>query len=418
MAQRRHDLHGARGLVLTSGKTSRLYQRLVYEEQIATDAGAFALTGEIAGAYIVYATAAPEGGLAARRRGPRRGARAFPRRRSDTRRARAREDRNQGLVHPRHRASRRVRAAKSKFSPRMPSSAGEPDFYKHSLDVLNAATPRGCSSRRRAVAIAGNRHPVEVQPFPEDADRDERRRGSLAAADAAELSTAPFPPVRAGSLENGMRLIVAERHAVPVVQFTLRINAGYAADQFATPGVGERRDGDARRGHRDDGRARDQRYARSARRGDFVRLEPRRLGRLACRRSSRTSMRRSTIYADVILNPAVRTTQELERVAGDCRSRRSSRRRARRVDRVAAGAAAVVRRGAWLLVADDGLRHAKSPWRRISREDLEKFHETWFKPNNATMIVVGDTTLAEIQPKLEALFARWRPRRCARQGAA
>ena len=33
----------------------------------------------------------------------------------------------------------------------------------------------------------------------------------------------------------------------------------------------------------------------------------------------------------------------------------------------------------------------------------------WFKPNNATMIVVGDTTLAEIRPKLETLFARWRP---------
>ena len=34
-----------------------------------------------------------------------------------------------------------------------------------------------------------------------------------------------------------MRLIVAERHAVPVVQFSLQLNAGYAADQFASPGV-------------------------------------------------------------------------------------------------------------------------------------------------------------------------------------
>ena len=37
-----------------------------------------------------------------------------------------------------------------------------------------------------------------------------------------------------------------------------------------------------------------------------------------------------------------------------------------------------------------------------------KFHSTWFKPNNATLVVVGDTTLAEIQPKLEALFSGWR----------
>ena len=43
----------------------------------------------------------------------------------------------------------------------------------------------------------------------------------------------------------------------------------------------------------------------------------------------------------------------------------------------------------------------------ISRDDLVKYHDTWFKPNNATLIVVGDTTLAEIKPKLETLFARW-----------
>src|SRR5687768_13575198 len=41
----------------------------------------------------------------------------------------------------------------------------------------------------------------------------------------------------------------------------------------------------------------------------------------------------------------------------------------------------------------------------MTREDLAMFHETWFKPNNATLIVVGDVTLAAIQPKLERLFA-------------
>ena len=44
---------------------------------------------------------------------------------------------------------------------------------------------------------------------------------------------------------------------------------------------------------------------------------------------------------------------------------------------------------------------------QMSREHCEKFHATWYKPNNATLIVVGDTTLAEIKPKLEKLFASW-----------
>jgi len=45
---------------------------------------------------------------------------------------------------------------------------------------------------------------------------------------------------------------------------------------------------------------------------------------------------------------------------------------------------------------------------KLTRDDLVKFHQTWFKPNHATLIVVGDTTLAEIQPKLEALFKGWK----------
>jgi zinc protease len=44
---------------------------------------------------------------------------------------------------------------------------------------------------------------------------------------------------------------------------------------------------------------------------------------------------------------------------------------------------------------------------RIRREDLARFHQTWFKPNHATMVVVGATTMSEIKPKLERLFAGW-----------
>jgi zinc protease len=45
---------------------------------------------------------------------------------------------------------------------------------------------------------------------------------------------------------------------------------------------------------------------------------------------------------------------------------------------------------------------------KITRDDLVKFHVAWFKPNNATMVIVGDTTMAEIKPKLESLFKDWR----------
>src|SRR5439155_547260 len=50
--------------VLAAGKTSRLYKRLVYDEQIATDVVAYVDLREIAGQLVIRATAKPGGDLA------------------------------------------------------------------------------------------------------------------------------------------------------------------------------------------------------------------------------------------------------------------------------------------------------------------------------------------------------------------
>src|SRR3989449_3140981 len=50
--------------VLAAGKTSRLYKRLVYDEQIATDVVAYVDLREIGGQLVVRATAKPSGDLA------------------------------------------------------------------------------------------------------------------------------------------------------------------------------------------------------------------------------------------------------------------------------------------------------------------------------------------------------------------
>ena len=45
--------------VLANGKTSRLYKRLVYDDQIATDASSFLFERELGSLFIVFATAQP-----------------------------------------------------------------------------------------------------------------------------------------------------------------------------------------------------------------------------------------------------------------------------------------------------------------------------------------------------------------------
>ena len=46
---------------------------------------------------------------------------------------------------------------------------------------------------------------------------------------------------------------------------------------------------------------------------------------------------------------------------------------------------------------------------KITRDTLVKFHADYFKPSNATLVVVGATTMAEIRPRIEKLFAAWKP---------
>jgi predicted Zn-dependent peptidase len=42
-----------------------------------------------------------------------------------------------------------------------------------------------------------------------------------------------------------------------------------------------------------------------------------------------------------------------------------------------------------------------------TREDLVKYHDTWFAPNNATLAVVGDVKPDEIIAQVEKAFAAW-----------
>jgi predicted Zn-dependent peptidase len=44
----------------------------------------------------------------------------------------------------------------------------------------------------------------------------------------------------------------------------------------------------------------------------------------------------------------------------------------------------------------------------MTRDDLVKFYKAYYRPNNATMIVVGDASLADITKRLEELLAGWK----------
>lgn len=46
--------------------------------------------------------------------------------------------------------------------------------------------------------------------------------------------------------------------------------------------------------------------------------------------------------------------------------------------------------------------------RSMTIDDLKKFHDTYFHPNNATLVIVGDISKASLLGKLEAAFSGWK----------
>jgi zinc protease len=211
--------------------------------------------------------------------------------------------------------------------------------------------------------------------------------------------------VKRARLSNGMSLVVAERHTVPVVNFSLLLDAGYAADQFAVPGTSA-----LALDMLDEGTSKKDAIQISTELAtiganlttgstldvSFVNLS-------ALKSELDPSLR---LYSEVVLDPAFRASdfsrlQKLQ-LANIQREKTSPFSMALRVmPRLIYGS------GHAYAIPFTGSGTEESV-AKITREDLVKFHQTWFKPNNATMVVVGDTTLAEIQPKLESLFASWK----------
>src|SRR5207248_79962 len=43
----------------------------------------------------------------------------------------------------------------------------------------------------------------------------------------------------------------------------------------------------------------------------------------------------------------------------------------------------------------------------LRRDDMTRWLGQWIRPDNATLFVIGDTSLADLTPRLEKAFAAW-----------
>ena len=387
--------------ILASGKTSRLYKRLVYDEQLATSVGAYVNPREIAGLFQIEADARPGVELARVEKAIDEELAKFLAEGPTA--AEVERVKTQSMA----RFVRGVEriggfGGKSDLLATSMVFGGSPDAYKTNLKHLEEATPESLKESANHW-LADGAYILEVTPYPALAAAKEGadRKAMPAAGQAPE---AKFPPVQRATLANGLKIVLAERHAIPVVNFSLLVDAGYSSDTGGLSGTSS-----LAMAMLDEGTAKrtalqisDELAMLGASLGAGSGLDMSSVTMSALKDKLDPAL---DVFADVILNPAF-PQADFERL-----QKIQMAQIAQEKDSPIYMALRVL--PGLIFGADHPYggpftgSGTEASVAKLTRDDLVKFHKAWFRPGNATLVVVGDTTLAQIRPKIEKLFAAW-----------
>jgi predicted Zn-dependent peptidase len=214
-----------------------------------------------------------------------------------------------------------------------------------------------------------------------------------------------FPALQRGKLKNGVEVVLAERHAIPVTQVQLLFDAGFAADQGRRPGAAAFT------------------FAmlnESTQQFDSIEIAKRkeRLGAVIgtdCGLDTCTATLDAlddqlqpslALFADSVRHPAFNAA-DIERVRGLRLAELAQAKTSpvgialRTLPPLLYGA------GSAYGIPLDGLG-SETDIRKMGAADLRGFARDWLRPDNVKIVVVGDTTLARILPQLNAVFGDWK----------
>lgn len=386
--------------VLALGKTSRLYRRLVYDDQIATQVSAYLDEREIGSQFVVVATARPEHSLKRLEQavneeldrllqdGP-----------TEAELARLKTQSFAAFV----RGVERIGGfgGKSDILATHQTYMGTPHGYKQRLSNLETTTREDVLTAAREW-LSDGQYTLDVVPFAAAAPKDVEARTEVPNTGAPE--DLKLPAVQSRTLSNGLRVLLAERHEIPVVNVWLDVDAGYAADQLAAPGTARLTTALLTGGTK----------TRTA-------LEiSDEIQNLGAQLNAGSNLDLSTVflsalkpaldeslelYADILLNPSFPQSDferqkalQLSAIANEKATPLQMALRA--LPPILFGA----QHAYGVPLTGSGTEESVG---KLTREDVVAFHRTWFHPRNSTLIVVGDTTMDEIAPRLEKLFAGW-----------
>ncbi len=287
--------------------------------------------------------------------------------------------------------------------------ADDPGFWKTRLEWINGATPESVRATA-AEWLSRGRYKLEVYPFADFTTTESSVDRTAGLPPVGAMPDLVFPDIERAELENGLKVVLATRNAVPVVNISLQFDAGYAADSFGTLGAAS-----FAMAMLDEGTAtRDalQIAAEAESLGAFISTDSDLDTSMAYLSALKSQLQPSLdLFSEIVKEPAF-PDEELVRlrkrwIAGIGQEKNEPVQLALRTLPL-------------LMYGDD---HAygipftgsgtEASINALTRDELVSWHQTWIRPSNGTLFVVGDTTMEEILPLLNQYFGAWKENRMA-----
>lgn len=389
--------------VLATGKTSRLYKALVYDQQIAQDVRARQWSREMGSAFRVTVTA-------------REGVQLDDLERAVD--AKLEKILRKGITTEELDQART--AWQASFVRRLERTGGfggvadqlnsyntylgDPGRFRWDMERYSKATVAGITEYARRYLDPRKRATLRIVPQGEQRSVASEVDRSQMPGPMAEPTFSP-PTIQRAELSNGLQLLVVEDHALPLVQAHLVIKSGWAADPDDRPGAAsltaELLDEGTRTRSALEIAEEAKRLAASLGTGSFFDGSAVSLNVLKNNLDDGLAL-----MADVVLNPTFRE-EELERQRKIYLGRIQQEAKQPQT--------AAIKTFLRTLYGEEhpyGQPYTGSGTeesiRAIKRQDLVSYYRTNYLPNNASLIVVGDITLAEAKRKAEKAFGKWK----------
>jgi len=211
-----------------------------------------------------------------------------------------------------------------------------------------------------------------------------------------------LPPIVTRELPNGLKLMIVEQHELPLADFVLLVGSGSTTDPTSKTGVANLtsamlREGTATR--------------KSLEIADQIAFLGINLSPSSSWESSTLSLHTPTaqldsalaLFADVALHPSF-PANEFERI-----------RKSRLTDliRLKDQGPAIANLAFPAIIYGTGHPYGaatlgtEASVKSLSVADLQNYYQANFKPNNATLIIVGDVSPSQIEQKINAVFGGW-----------